>query len=262
MRSSLENENSTAGWPVYARRIAACVILIYLGIVVLAPMTIPAGAPHLTTPIANQLAPIHQALYLGHGYRFFGPDPGESHSVVYRITQADGSSVEGHFPDRNQTSPRLLYHRWFMLSETLFREGNSVPNVAQLQAMNRQYATNMKQYEDAGRKRLKAQLAEEQRIEQQRIALAKKRRDILIRSIARVLIERHEGTTITLSVQSRRLPTPEEVLDGYTLDDEEFISRFEIGTYTRQQIDDDTPLPVNGESNVLEPFPAPLGGTP
>ena len=65
-------------------RIAVLVLLaLYLAIVVLAPLTNPTGAPQLTTPVAQQVSPVHQALYLNHGYRFFAPDPGPSHIMVY-----------------------------------------------------------------------------------------------------------------------------------------------------------------------------------
>ena len=61
-------------------RITVLVLLmLYLSIVVLAPLTNPTGALELTTPIAQKVSPVHQALYLGHGYRFFAPDPGPSH---------------------------------------------------------------------------------------------------------------------------------------------------------------------------------------
>jgi hypothetical protein len=49
-------------------------------------------------------------MYLDHGYFFFAPNPGPSHLVGIR----DQSVL---FPDRKEQWPRLLYHRYFMLSE-------------------------------------------------------------------------------------------------------------------------------------------------
>jgi hypothetical protein len=35
------------------------------------------------------------------------------------LTHDDGSTSEGYFPNRSEHWPRLLYHRYFMLSENL-----------------------------------------------------------------------------------------------------------------------------------------------
>jgi hypothetical protein len=56
------------------------------------------------------LGPYVDWMYLDHGYFFFSPNPGPSHLVGIR----DQSVV---FPDRKEQWPRLLYHRYFMLSE-------------------------------------------------------------------------------------------------------------------------------------------------
>jgi hypothetical protein len=54
---------------------------------------------------------------LNHGYRFFAPDPGPSHLFRYTLTMEDGTTKSGHFPNREEHWPRLLYHRYFMLTE-------------------------------------------------------------------------------------------------------------------------------------------------
>ena len=56
---------------------------------------------------------------LNHGYRFFAPNPGPSHLFRYQLMFDDGSTRDGYFPNREQHWPRLLYHRYFMLSENL-----------------------------------------------------------------------------------------------------------------------------------------------
>ena len=56
-------------------------------------------------------------LGLANGYRFFAPEPGPSHLIRYEVTLPDGTRKEGFFPDRAHHQPRLLYHRYFMLSE-------------------------------------------------------------------------------------------------------------------------------------------------
>lgn len=91
--------------------------------------------------LRSTLAPYVEFMYLSHGYAFFAPNPGPSHllhckrkpSATEALPPLDPSSrradeVEAKetlrvFPDRNVDRPRLLYHRYFMLSEfyqTLF----------------------------------------------------------------------------------------------------------------------------------------------
>ena len=117
-----EELKSLPPWSLPIRIVVLVLLMLYLSMVVLAPLTIPVGAPYLTVPVAERIAPAQQALYLNHGYRFFAPNPGPSHIMVYEIETADGEQIKGHFPDRDNTSPRLLYHRWFMLSESMYRE--------------------------------------------------------------------------------------------------------------------------------------------
>ena len=83
---------------------------------------------HLTGPLARLVAPVHRALFQGHGYRFFAPEPGPGHFVECRYTMQDGSEQITHFPDRQAHQPRLLYHRWFMLAESVFTELNGTPD--------------------------------------------------------------------------------------------------------------------------------------
>lgn len=241
---------------------ASLAIVSYLLVVFLGPLTVPSGAPHLTVPVARAVGPVHQALYLGHGYRFFAPDPGESHSIWYSVQRPSGRSVVGHFPDRDQTSPRLLYHRWFMLSETLFREGNSVPTRDQLSEIETSYQQGLDQMEQAGLKQLKAQLVEERDQQRNDIQFARRRRDMLLRAISQVLLDRHDGDKIRLVMRTRRLPTPEEVRDGLKLDDPRFVSSRSIGEFSREQIASDQPLPVYQDSLRFETLPSSEGESP
>jgi hypothetical protein len=60
--------------------------------------------------------PYVEVLYLDHGYRFFAPEPAESTLLAFVAERDDGTIVRGRIPDR-ATQPRLLYHRYFMLTE-------------------------------------------------------------------------------------------------------------------------------------------------
>ena len=59
------------------------------------------------------------ALHLNHGYHYFAPDPGPSTLLKYEGTRPDGTAVAGTLPDAAANVPRLLYHRYFMLTERL-----------------------------------------------------------------------------------------------------------------------------------------------
>lgn len=83
--------------------------------------------------LRERMAPYVEWLYLDHGYFFFAPNPGPNHLVGVRVipptTPARGEplrlavpidldrDVDWYFPNRPRQWPRLLYHRYFMLSE-------------------------------------------------------------------------------------------------------------------------------------------------
>ncbi len=60
--------------------------------------------------------PYLDVLYLNHGYHFFAPEPAGSALLAFTAERADGSVFRGRIPSR-ATAPRLLYHRYFMLTE-------------------------------------------------------------------------------------------------------------------------------------------------
>ncbi len=67
--------------------------------------------------------PYSQWLYMNHGYFFFAPNPGPSHLIECTFSSASPETLSNEpsqtlmFPDRREHWPRLLYHRYFMLSE-------------------------------------------------------------------------------------------------------------------------------------------------
>ena len=108
------------GWSPRARAIVSLLIVVHLSAVLLAALT-AVGGSDLWRLLAVPLGPYIQAVDLkNHGYRFFAPDPGPSHLVRYYLTMPDGSQREGVFPNLAEEKPRLLYHRYFMLSEHLY----------------------------------------------------------------------------------------------------------------------------------------------
>lgn len=110
---------SQHGWSAAARAVATVAIVIYLAAVILPPLAGPAPASELANRILQPLRPLVGAVYLGHGYRFFAPNPGPGHSLVWTMTMPDGSTRSGRIPDAATDRPRLLYHRRFMVSEKI-----------------------------------------------------------------------------------------------------------------------------------------------
>ena len=221
------------GWSPACRAIASLVIVAYLGIVLLGPLSNPIGSPNLTQPLANFVSPIHQALYHGHGYRFFGPDPSATHRVVVKGVQQDGTGFEAAFPDRKQHWPRLLYHRWFMLSETMFHEFSITPNQTAFQERLKNYDREIARFQEQNKPSLSQQLQHERAVEVELYQISRERFNSLAGSVARVLAQRHKAKTIELFIQERTLPFPEEVVSGMKLGDDEFLSeRIKIGSWS------------------------------
>lgn len=100
--------------------IVSVLILLHLTAVVMPPLCVePSGDSKLWQSLATPFWPYIEAADLNHGYRFFGPDPGPSHLIRYHLIMPDGSRRDGVFPNLAEKRPRLLYHRYFMLSEHL-----------------------------------------------------------------------------------------------------------------------------------------------
>ena len=73
--------------------------------------------------LGDTMRPYSQWLYINHGYFFFAPNPGPGHLIrcSFSSEKKDVPTVKSSniltLPDRNEHWPRLLYHRYFMLSE-------------------------------------------------------------------------------------------------------------------------------------------------
>ena len=97
------------------RRAVSVWLVIHLAAIVIAPAAV-APASELARGACRLMQPYLGALYLDHGYHFFAPEPAESTLLAYVAEHEDGTVVRGRIPDRG-THPRLLYHRYFMLTE-------------------------------------------------------------------------------------------------------------------------------------------------
>jgi hypothetical protein len=98
---------------------------------------------------ARGFQPYLDLLSLANGYRFFAPEPGPSHLVRYEVTLADGTLKTGEFPDRHVNWPRLLYHRYFMLSEFINTLGSPDAPNERAEAFAKGYAQHLADQYDA-----------------------------------------------------------------------------------------------------------------
>lgn len=210
-------------WSKTQRQIASLAIVAYLFVLIIGPLSNPIASPHFSAPIAEKIGPIHRVLFLGHGYRFFSPDPGPSHRLLYRGVRPDGTEFSGHFPDRDNHWPRLLYHRWFMLSESLFNEQMLKPSAAQFKRRQDEYDRQILRLRTEGKRELLEQLIRERALENTFFETTTTRVNLLATRVATVLLQRNDGVSIELFVQERKIPFPEEVADGLRIDSESLL---------------------------------------
>ena len=177
------SRTSGASWPPVARAVASLGIVLYLAAVIVAPLAGPPPASALAAAVLQPLRPLVGGLYLGHGYRFFAPNPGPGHSIRWIVTMPDGSTRSGTIPDARTDRPRLLYHRRFMVSEkiaALVPAGDAPVEIRE-----------------------------------------RARRDWqpLVRGVARNLLRVHGGSAVALELVEHYLPAPEEILSATTAAD-------------------------------------------
>jgi hypothetical protein len=72
----------------------------------------------LILAIWKPFRPYLQAFHLNHGYNFYAPQPAASTLVDYAVERDDGTMIRGRILDRAM-KPRLLYHRYLLLTEHL-----------------------------------------------------------------------------------------------------------------------------------------------
>jgi hypothetical protein len=103
--------------PKWRRRAITACLLLHLTAVVSAPAAV-APASDLARGVWTFFRPYLQLLYLNHGYHYFAPDPGPSTLLAFTVEKSDGTVHRDVIPNR-RIWPRLMYHRHFMLTESL-----------------------------------------------------------------------------------------------------------------------------------------------
>ena len=184
-----------SSWPRWLRIIVSVVIAMYLMAVVLPPLAGPPPASLLANQLIQPFRPLIGAVALGHGYRFFAPNPGPGHSFRWTVQRPDGTHASGTIPDAATDWPRLLYHRRFMLPEkisALVPLPGAPPEV---------------------------------------VADAKREWQPLVKDLAAHLLTREGGSLIELVLVEHYLPAPEEVMEGRAGED----LSIPLGTYAWPQ---------------------------
>lgn len=164
--------------PPATRLLLSLVILVYLAGVIIAPLSGPPPASELSQLILQPFRPLLGALYLGHGYRFFAPNPGPGHSIRWTMELSDGSTLAGSIPDADTDWPRLLYHRRFMVPEKIAPLVPPVEAPAEIRAQARADWLP------------------------------------LVKGVAGNLLRTHRGNRVTLALVEHYLAGPEEVAEG------------------------------------------------
>ena len=214
---------SETHWSSRVRWLVSGWLCLHLTALVAAPMAGPPPASDLSRSVASNLEWYIRPLFLGHGYRFFAPNPGPSHRIRYEVVQDDGTVIDGFFPNLDDQWPRLLYHRMFMISETVNGTVASLP-------APEAFAENMAAGEEEAKllaaeghpqqaARLKQQLTDE-RLNYER---AVRNRDQLLEAIAQRLAIEHHGSRVNLFLQEHLIPTPLDVELGTSIHDPELI---------------------------------------
>ena len=204
-----KKQRQQAQWSPGLRMLVSAFLLFHCVALFVAPLASPPPSSGLSRSVEGVIEPYLRATFLkDHGYRFFAPNPPmASHLVRYELLDAEGNvTQEGRFPDLDQHWPRLLYHRHFMISESMFGI-TSIP---------------AEPYSDSE----EAILAHQNDIQ---------RADAYLESIGGHLSRQHDAPRVKLYMVEHFILSPEESLAGDSPDAEKlFVERF-LGEYVREE---------------------------
>ncbi|RCS41286.1 hypothetical protein DTL42_22225 [Bremerella cremea] len=200
-------------WSVGFRRLVSVLLLIHLTALFVGPCASPPPSSIWARQAEAVLEPYLNATFLkDHGYRFFAPNPGPSHLIRYELLDEDDQEIgEGTFPNLQEHWPRLLYHRHFMISESLFNMANISDQPPPKEAPPAVHAD----YQSA-------------------VNL----RNAYLDSISRHLARLHpEAAKIRIVMMQHAIPLPEDVAKGRPLSDPSLYEEVVLGVYTVQPED-------------------------
>lgn len=262
--TQLEPPPTEAAWSTTVRIWVSLGLAFHLFCVVLSPLaTVPPRAA-LSVQAQQVFSPYSQTLFLQHGYRFFAPEPGPSHVVQYRVSDGKGVVAEGQFPDRDSIWPRQLYHRWFMLSETLSMHVGQTLDPNQLIEWQKEIQTEIDSLRESD-PRFATRMESELRIQLAEHHRAAQMRDRLVTDIGQVLLERYKGTSVELKMLTRVLPPPQEIERGLKINANRYLPEeliVNLGTVTlgKDQLESIAPQEDDEPGEVSGPVKQKQGG--
>ena len=210
-------------WSARTRFWVSLLLLGHLFCLVITSLAAVEPRSQLSVDLHRIIQPYCQAMYLEHGYRFFAPEPGPSHIVRYIVTRQSGETVSGQFPDRDEIWPRLLYHRWFMLSETIFRHVADTFSEEDLNTRVQEMEQEISDLLEQGNPRA----AEDLEFQLQRNIDAQERmarmRDRLVADVGQMLLKRYDGVSVQMTMLTRVIPPPADTERGIPLDDDRYL---------------------------------------
>jgi len=265
-KPAISSGSSKYPWTPWSRFAISILLIYHIMAMFVSPWAVPPTS-RFAAGLESYFAKYQTVLYLNHGYRFFAPDPGPASVVSYEMIMPDGSQLAGIFPDTdaiNRQYPRLLYHRWFMLSETMGRLfGN---------AITPQQFQQFVQEEEAEIIRLRKQNQREQADQAAAVLAAEKKtwaelmvqRQMLLKPLAKSLSLQHNASEIRLSLNRRLIPSLTEARLGMKTSDQRLMepaNAIELGTW---KIDSDSGDLVETSSTKfgdtqIEAMPSRLG---
>lgn len=197
MAQDRDTTATTSTWPVWVRCLVTLAIIWHVGALLAAPLSLPPSV--IGTALREKVFRHYsQLMFLDHANKFFAPDPGFSHLLRYQVELADGTTKTGTLPNLTEQFPRLLYHRYFMLTE---RIGNVDP--APMDPEWSQHPPN--QWESD-----------------------------LARSYANHLINEFNARRVTLTLVQHMLYRPDQVRDGHKIESENSYRQRTLGTFVNQ----------------------------
>lgn len=213
------------GWPQWKRRLVSAWLALHLLAVVIAPLAGPPPASDLSRAVAGSLEWYIRPMFLGHGYRFFAPNPGPSHLVEYElIIPNEADPVTGRFPDVDDYWPRLLYHRMFMMSESVNNATLLMPQ-EEFDARIADGEAEVRRLRSEGYRRQADRIQAQLDLQRQEYARSTETRDLLLEAIANRLALEHGATQVRLYSVEHLIPTPLDVELGMELNDENLWDR-------------------------------------
>lgn len=195
-------------WSGGLRGWVSALVALHITALFVGPWASPPPSSFLAQQCEIIYEPYLRATFLkDHGYRFFAPNPGPSHLVRYELLDDAGKKVgEGRFPDLEVHWPRLLYHRHFMISESMNNVINLPPEGPPSTAPPEVRAG----YQNALRLR-----------------------DAYLESIGSYLAESHQAAQVKLFLVEHGIPHPLDVAGGMPLSDPSLYTERELGVYIR-----------------------------